>query len=213
MTPDPKFRTYGQAAPTYTFGVTGFQNSETELTAGGYVAPSCTSDYSATTNVADSPRLITCSGGSATNYLFDTTATSTVTVNKASSSTVITCSPGPFTYTGSPQTPCSATATGAGGLSVSVTVVYGNNTNAGTATANATYAGDANHDGSTATQVTFSIGQAGSTTTVTCPAGPYTYTGLAQTPCSVTVTGAGGLIGSHIVRAARSQAPEWTVRG
>ena len=27
------------------------------------------------------------------------------------------------------------------------------------------------------------------------------------------VTGAGGLIGSHIVRAARSQAPEWTVRG
>ncbi|HEV8137594.1 MAG TPA: PxKF domain-containing protein, partial [Pyrinomonadaceae bacterium] len=46
---------------------------------------------------------------------------------------------------------------GAGGLNVSVTVVYGNNTNAGTATANATYAGDANHNGSTATQVTFTI--------------------------------------------------------
>jgi hypothetical protein len=38
-----------------------------------------------------------------------------------------------------------------------VTVVYGNNTNAGTATADATYAGDANHTGSTATQVTFNI--------------------------------------------------------
>jgi len=38
-----------------------------------------------------------------------------------------------------------------------VAVVYANNTNAGTATADATYAGDANHNGSTATQVTFTI--------------------------------------------------------
>ncbi len=38
-----------------------------------------------------------------------------------------------------------------------MTVVYGNNTNAGTATADATYAGDANHNDSTATQVTFTI--------------------------------------------------------
>ncbi len=37
------------------------------------------------------------------------------------------------------------------------------------------------------------ITKASSTTTVTCPAGPYTYTGLAQTPCTATVTGAGGL--------------------
>lgn len=36
----------------------------------------------------------------------------------------------------------------------------------------------------------YSIGQAGSTTTVACPAS-VTYSGAAQTPCSVTVTGAG----------------------
>jgi hypothetical protein len=35
------------------------------------------------------------------------------------------------------------------------------------------------------------IGQAGSTTVVSCAAGPFTYTGSAQTPCSVAVTGVG----------------------
>src|SRR5678815_635077 len=93
---------------------------------------------------------------------------------------------------GSPQTPCSATATGAGALNVSVTVVYANNTNAGTATADATYAGDANHNGSTATQVTFMIDKAGSSTTINCPTN-VTYDGSPQTPCTGTATGAGGL--------------------
>src|SRR5207253_1757818 len=37
---------------------------------------------------------------------------------------------------------------------------------------------------------TVSIGQAASTTVVTCPATPLTYTGSAITPCSVSVTGA-----------------------
>jgi hypothetical protein len=40
---------------------------------------------------------------------------------------------------------------------VSVNVVYANNTNAGTATADATFAGDANHNSSSATQVSFTI--------------------------------------------------------
>ncbi|HTS48240.1 MAG TPA: MBG domain-containing protein [Bryobacteraceae bacterium] len=39
----------------------------------------------------------------------------------------------------------------------------------------------------------WSIAKASSTTAVTCPAGPYYYTGLAQTPCAVSVTGAGSL--------------------
>ncbi|MGD9588971.1 MAG: PxKF domain-containing protein [Pyrinomonadaceae bacterium] len=37
------------------------------------------------------------------------------------------------------------------------------------------------------------INKAATTTTVTCAAGPYTYTGAAQTPCSASVTGPGGL--------------------
>src|SRR5206468_2792838 len=39
----------------------------------------------------------------------------------------------------------------------------------------------------------FTIGQATSTTLVSCATGPFTFTGSAQTPCSVAVTGAGGL--------------------
>ncbi len=43
--------------------------------------------------------------------------------------------------------------------------------------------GDANHNGSAAPR-RFTIDKAPSTTTVTCPAGPYTYSGIAQEPCS-----------------------------
>ncbi len=120
------------------------------------------------------------------------TTAATLTVAKAASTTTITC-PASATYTGSPLSPCTAAVTGAGGLSTTATVVYTNNTNVGTATADASYLGDANHNGSTATQKTFTIGKASSTTTVTCPAGPYTYNGSAQEPCTYTVTGAGGL--------------------
>jgi hypothetical protein len=77
-------------------------------------------------------------------------------------------------------------------LNAAVTVVYANNVNVGTAIADATYGGDDNHFGSNATQVTFAITKAGSTTLVTCPAN-VTYNGSAQTPCSAAVTGAGGL--------------------
>jgi len=96
------------------------------------------------------------------------------------------------TYNGSPQTPCTATATGAGGLNTSVTVVYGNNTNAGTATADATFPGDTNHNSSVATQVTFTIDKASSSTSINCPTN-VPYNGSPQTPCTATATGAGGL--------------------
>jgi hypothetical protein len=71
------------------------------------------------------------------------------TINKASSTTTVSC-PTSVTYTGSAQTPCSASVTGAGGLNQSLTVAYSNNINPGTntATASAIYAGDANHNGS-----------------------------------------------------------------
>src|SRR5262249_26874654 len=115
----------------------------------------------------------------------------TFTIGQASSSTVVTCTTGPFTYSGSPQTPCSTSVTGAGGLNLSPAPGYANNTNAGTATASYTYGGEANHTGSNGPQ-TFPIGQATSTTAVTCPAS-MTYTGSPLTPCSAGVTGAGGL--------------------
>ena len=70
VTPDAKSVTYGGAAPTYTFAVAGFKNSETSSTAASYVAPTCSSSYTTTTNVSSSPVSISCSGGSATNYSF-----------------------------------------------------------------------------------------------------------------------------------------------
>jgi hypothetical protein len=116
----------------------------------------------------------------------------TFTIGKAASITAVTCGAGPFTYTASPQTPCSASVTGAGGLNLNPAPSYSDNTNAGTATASYSYTGDDNHTGSSDSK-TFTIGKASSVTVVSCPAGPFTYDGTAQTPCSVSVTGIGGL--------------------
>ena len=58
---------------------------------------------------------------------------------------------------------CTATVTGVGGLNESVAVTYASNINVGTASASATFAGDANHDGSTGTG-SFSITKATSST-------------------------------------------------
>jgi hypothetical protein len=115
-----------------------------------------------------------------------------IVINKADTKTTVSCDAGPFTYTGSAHTPCSASVSGPGSLNQAVTpVTYTDNTNAGTATASATYAGNGNYNASSGS-TTFTIGKASSTTTVTCPAN-VTYTGSALTPCSATVTGAGGL--------------------
>ena len=112
-------------------------------------------------------------------------------IAQAPSTTTVSCPTISLTYNGSAQTPCTATVTGAGALNQSLTVSYSNNVNAGTATASATFAGDTNHAGSSG-GANFTINQAPSTTTVSCPASVM-YNGSAQTPCSATVTGAGAL--------------------
>lgn len=119
-------------------------------------------------------------------------ASGSLVINKAASVTTVTIAGAPFTYTGSSQTPATVSVTGAGGLNLTPTAGYANNTNAGTATASYTYAGDANHEGSTDSK-TFEIGKAASSTTVTINGAPFTYTGSAQTPATVSVTGAGAL--------------------
>jgi hypothetical protein len=68
-------------------------------------------------------------------------------------------------------------------------VDYSNNINAGTATAGYSYIGDGNHEPSSDSK-TFEIGKASTVTVVTINGGPFTYTGLAQTPATVSVTGA-----------------------
>jgi Big-like domain-containing protein/carboxypeptidase family protein/Kelch motif protein len=120
------------------------------------------------------------------------------TINKASSTTTATVSDA--TYDGNPHGG-TANVTGAGGLNQSLAVSYqGRNsttygptttapTNAGDYTASASYAGDANHNGSSDSQ-NFTINKASSSTVVTVSDATYdgnTHGGTAN------VTGVGGL--------------------
>jgi len=110
-------------------------------------------------------------------------------ITPAATTTTVNC-PASETYTGAAMTPCTATVTGAN-LSLTPTPNYANNVNVGTAIASYTYAGDANHTGSSDSK-NFQITSASSTTVVTFEAGPYVYRGSAFTATAM-VTGAGGL--------------------
>jgi hypothetical protein len=136
------------------------------------------------------------SAGTATaGYTFVETAnhlgssdSKTFEIAKAATVTTVTCDPGPFTYNGSPHTPCTAQVTGPG-LIEALTVSYANNVNAGTATGSATYAETANYLGSSDIK-SFTIEKATSFTTVSCPS-HVVYNGFGQEPCSATVIGVG----------------------
>ena len=99
--------------------------------------------------------------------------------------TSVTCPAAPLVYNGSARTPCTASVTGAGGLNESLTVSYTDNTNAGTAHASASFAGDANHTGSSDSS-TFTIDKADATVNLTWA--DATYNGNPH-PASATVTG------------------------
>ena len=156
--------TYSDALPAITY------SSSPTINAGDWLTlPTCgvytdgTYSTAVTGTAAAGTYVSHCSGGSISTGVLDL-IDGTLTVAKAASSTVITC-PSSATYTGSALTPCTAAVTGAGGLNTSATITYANNTNAGTATADASYAGDANHNGSTATQVSFTVAKATQTLT------------------------------------------------
>ena len=112
----------------YSKTISGFMNSETELNAAGYSAPICTSSY--TTSSPAGPLTISCSGGSATNYNFDTSATATLTISNKTAQTITFNSPGTQTY--KTNFSVSATTT-ASGLSVTITT-SGDCTGSGTGT-------------------------------------------------------------------------------
>src|SRR5207249_2403528 len=137
-------------------------------------------------NIAAGPATAAASWAGDPNHT-GSTGTGGFTIGPASSMVTVTCTAGaPYTYTGSPQTPCTAAASAEGRSAgeVSGSLSYANNIAAGPATAAASWAGDPNHTGSTGTGG-FTIGPASSMVTVTCTAGaPYTYTGSPQTPCT-----------------------------
>ena len=180
--------------------------SATSSVAGAFTFKAAGSTISGCSSVTTVSLIATCSytptGTSAVSFTLDFVPTNTAnytsltaqnstsaTPGKATSTTVISCSN--QTYTGSARTPCTATVTRPGASSTTTTVSYSNNINAGMARANAIYAGDSNYEGSTAEEVTFTIGGAASTTVITCS--NQSYTGTALTPCTATVSGPGGL--------------------
>jgi hypothetical protein len=68
ITPDAKSVTYGSSAPTLTFAINGWVNSQSASNAAGYTAPTCsTSPSYTTTTAAGAAVTISCSGASATN--------------------------------------------------------------------------------------------------------------------------------------------------
>ena len=135
-------------------------------------------------------RVVKASGAETTNFLAASTEQS-VTIAKAATVTTVTCGAGPFTYNGSPYTPCSASVTGPGGLNQVLTVNYADNINAGTATASASYTESANYLGSSDSK-NFTIAKAATVTTVTFEVGPYMFRGTPFIATAV-VTGVGGL--------------------
>src|SRR5262249_16384910 len=122
------------------------------VTGAGGLNQALTGSYSNNTNAGTATASGSFAGDANKN---GSTDSKTLTIDKAGSTTVVSC-PASVTYDGTAQTPCSATVTGAGGLNQALTVSYSNNTNAGTATASSSFAGDANHNGSSDSK-TFTI--------------------------------------------------------
>ena len=87
---------------------------------------------------------------------------------------------------------CTATSGAFDGAAAGAHTVAATMTIGGSASGNYTLGGVGTSVSSASGTATTSIGQAASTTTVMCPVS-VTYNGAAQTPCTVAVTGAGGL--------------------
>jgi hypothetical protein len=201
LTPASQIQTIAKANQTITFGALGSKAyGDPDFTVSATASSGLVVTFAASGNCTVTGNSVHITGAGSctitasqpgdTNYNAASTVDQTFSIGKAATTTTVTCGIGPFTYTGSAQTPCSAVVTGPG-LNQSLTVNYTNNMNAGTASASASYAADVNYLASNDTE-TFTIDKASSTSAITCPAS-VTYNGLAQEPCSATVTGVGPL--------------------
>ena len=176
VTPDAKSVTYGDGAPTLTFNVNGWKNAQSAANAAGYVAPTCSSAYT-TTSPAGTPVSITCSGGSATNYDFNTSATASITIAKLGTLTITAASPAAIAYGGATAANSfSASGKAAADVISGVTYSYagtGSTTYAASATAPVlpgTYS-------ITPSAATFSTGSTANYTTISYVAGVLRITG------------------------------------
>lgn len=81
VVPDAQQVNYGDAVPDYTYAL--FTDSPTGSPASVALvqSPTCTSPYSATTTVPDSPLTIRCQAGQDPNYVFNVSSTASITVS------------------------------------------------------------------------------------------------------------------------------------
>ena len=182
VTPNAAGKVYGSADPAFTGTLAGFLAGD-----------SVTATYSRTAGeaVVGSPYTISAilnPTAELGNYSI-TYNTANFTITQATSSVTVTCPPSPQTYTGSAQTPCTASYSTSDAMNGMLTVIYTNNTDAGTAGASATYAGDSNHAGSSGLS-SFTISQASSSTTVSSSENPSNY-GDSTTYTATVSSGAG----------------------
>lgn len=187
VTSNSSSKTFGDPDPAFSGTLSGF------LTADGITA-----SYSRTPGEAVGNYIINATLSpvvNLSNYSI-TYNTATFTITPATSTVTVNC-PLNEIYTGLALTPCTATYSGSG-LSGSLTPTHSNNVDVGTATASATYAGDANHTGSSGLD-TFEITKASSTVTVICPASGQLYTGSEITPCSASYSTDDGQTGQLAV--------------
>jgi hypothetical protein len=198
----PADGTYGGAttvSATLTSGGSPVANATISFTLLGDPAGSATTDGSGVATLAGVALGGTGAGTyqagvgasfAATSALAASSGSGSLSIARADSATAVVC-PASVTFTGAALEPCSASVTGAGGLDQALAVAYQDNVDAGTASADATFGGDANHEPSGG-HAGFTVDPAPSEVSLTCPA-DVPYTGSAQTPCSASVTGAGGL--------------------
>ncbi|HBI43132.1 MAG TPA: hypothetical protein DDY78_09800 [Planctomycetales bacterium] len=146
----------------------------------------------ASLGVAGGPYTVTYAFAGNQSFGAATDTSTTLTVTKANETVVVT--PYSVTYDGGAHT-ATYTITGVNGetgSAVGVVTLSTTHTNAGTYSDSWSFTG-ANYNDIASTKITDTINMASSTVVVTINGGPFTYTGLAQTPATVLVTGAGGL--------------------
>jgi hypothetical protein len=202
VTADNQTMVYGAAVPTLTATITGFVNGDVPSQVTGEAA--CTTTATSTSTVAGSPYPITCMQGSLAepNYTFTTFVPGQLTVTTATPTLSLVCPAA--TYDGTAHS-CAGVALGTDGstpVTGNWTYSPGSETNVGsypeTGTFTSTdpdYVISAPNNTATATLV---IDQATSSVTLTCPPS-VAYNGAAQTPCTATYSGAGGLSGAPTI--------------
>jgi hypothetical protein len=130
------------------------------------------------------------------NYAAAPQVTETVTATKANQTINFAALPSKtygdadFAVSATASSGLAPTFTASGNCSISGSSVH--ITGAGSCTVTAAQGGSSNYNVAPTVPQTFTVQKATSVTSVSCPAS-VTYNGAAQTPCSATVTGAGGL--------------------